>query len=367
MKTHDDFLNIAIHEKPLIDCRAPIEYSKGSFINAVNLPLMNDEERHLVGICYKEKGNDEAVKLGHQLISGAIKEERIKAWEDFLSNHPDTMIFCFRGGLRSRICQQWIAETTGNHVPRLEGGYKAFRNVLIQAMSPSNIISTPVILGGYTGSGKTMIIEKLDHAINLEALSNHRGSSFGKYITPQPSQINFENNLAYALLQHKHKDYSHMILEDEGRNIGKCYLPKDLSEYFNTGHLVILDVPLETRIHRTIKEYVIEAQNLFNTIYGLNNGIEKWYSSILHSLDNISKRLGSERVQRVKHAFASAFKHQQNNTSFTLHYDWIKILLQEYYDPMYAYQLKNTTKTVIFRGNTQEVYEYLTTKVFGIY
>jgi len=82
MLTWKNYEQIVIEERPLIDVRAPIEFSKGAFKNSTNLPLMNDEERHLVGICYKEKGSEEAVKLGHQLVAGEIKETRVEAWKD---------------------------------------------------------------------------------------------------------------------------------------------------------------------------------------------------------------------------------------------------------------------------------------------
>ena len=59
-----DYLSLFLNDVPLMDVRAPIEFSKGSFPNAINAPLMNDEERHRVGICYKEKGQDKAIELG---------------------------------------------------------------------------------------------------------------------------------------------------------------------------------------------------------------------------------------------------------------------------------------------------------------
>lgn len=98
-----DYLALFLNDAPLMDVRAPVEFSKGSFPGAINAPLMNDEERHRVGICYKEKGQDEAIRLGHQLVAGDIKAQRIEAWRRFTADHPDGYLFCFRGGLRSRL------------------------------------------------------------------------------------------------------------------------------------------------------------------------------------------------------------------------------------------------------------------------
>lgn len=358
MKTYNDFFDIVINNRTLIDVRAPIEYLKGSFINATNLPLINDQERHKIGICYKKEGHEEAIELGHHLVSGDLKEQRIKDWIDYLMGHPDSLLYCFRGGSRSKISQEWIFEYSGIEVPRLEGGYKAFRNYLIQSLDPINIKSLPIILGGYTGSGKTKLIEKLDHAIDLEGISNHRGSSFGKYPTEQPTQINFENNLAYALIHHQYKEYSNIVLEDEGKNIGRCYLPKTLVEYFNTGGLVLLQASLDERIKNTIEEYIIQGQNLYKEIFG-ESGIEIWLKSIYQSMDNIRKRLGWEKYNNVTNAFTNAWEYQKTSSSFELYNEWARILLVEYYDPMYSYQIKNTTKEIIFQGNSAEVFEYL--------
>src|SRR3546814_6857013 len=61
-----------------------------------------------------------------RLVSGAIKAQRIQAWADFVRDHPDGYLYCFRGGLRSQISQQWLTEA-GIDYPRIEGGYKAMR------------------------------------------------------------------------------------------------------------------------------------------------------------------------------------------------------------------------------------------------
>ncbi|HAP53946.1 MAG TPA: tRNA 2-selenouridine(34) synthase MnmH, partial [Marinobacter adhaerens] len=129
----DDYLSLFLNDVPLMDVRAPVEFSRGSFPNTENAPLMNDEERHRVGICYKEKGQDKAIELGHQLVSGDIKAQRIEAWKRFVARHPNGYLFCFRGGLRSRLTQQWIREA-GIDYPLVKGGYKALRRFLIDSL-----------------------------------------------------------------------------------------------------------------------------------------------------------------------------------------------------------------------------------------
>lgn len=359
----NDFLSIVLNETPLIDVRAPIEFTKGAFKNSINLPIMNDSERHLVGTCYKEHGNEKATELGHQLVSGQVREARLNAWCDFITAHPDAMIYCFRGGSRSRIAQEWITQATNQPLFRLEGGYKAFRNYLMDALDPSNITSKPIILGGYTGSGKTILLKKLANAIDLEGIANHRGSSFGQHPTPQPPQIQFENDLAYKMIQHHTQGFNHMILEDEGRHIGTSYLPKELYEYFNTGQLVVIEVPLEERIAITLDEYVVQAQKEYIDACGNEeDGLNEWLTYIQQSISRVKKRLGGDRYAEMVNLVDAAFKKQCDTGCLEGHEAWINLFLKDYYDPMYQYQLETTTKPIIFRGNTEDVYAFLKEK-----
>lgn len=356
---YNNFEKIVIDKIPLIDVRAPIEFEKGAFINAVNLPLMNDEERHLVGICYKEKGNEQAVKLGYELVSGDRRAARVSAWKTHIENNPDTMIYCFRGGQRSQISQDWIKEATGNQVLRLEGGYKAFRNYLMEQLEPAAQTSPPILLGGCTGSGKTILLQQIKNAIDLEGLANHRGSSFGRQITPQPTPINFENNLAYALITHRHKGYKNLVLEDEGRNVGARFLPKPLAAHFNSGNLVVLKVPLEERIEITMEEYVCESQENYSKVYTDGTALSQWAHYIRESVMRIKKRFGEESCKEIIAVFEQAYDEQLKSGSLDKHRDWIEIMLRDYYDPMYNYQLQKTTHEIIFEGNTNEVLEFL--------
>lgn len=358
LPTINDFKNIVINNIPLIDVRAPIEYEKGAFSNSINLPLMNNEERHLVGIRYKEEGNEEAVKLGHQLVNGAIKKERVDKWITQINKNPDTVLYCFRGGQRSKISQEWIYEATGIIIPRLEGGYKAFRNFLIQSLEPAEQKCIPILLGGYTGSGKTILLKKLHNFIDLEGLANHRGSSFGKQFTPQPTQINFENNLAYALINLSHKGYRYMVLEDEGNHIGKCFILKPMAGYFNSGGLVILETPFDERVQITLDEYVIQAQTQYIKELGNDQGLVEWHKYIDSSLYRIKNRLGGLRYGQIKEALDTAFSQQLQTVSYKLHENWIGYLLKEYYDPMYQYQIENTDKKILFKGNAEDVLTY---------
>ncbi|MDH5184466.1 MAG: tRNA 2-selenouridine(34) synthase MnmH, partial [Gammaproteobacteria bacterium] len=101
----DDLRTLFLTNTPLLDVRAPVEFNLGAFPFTENVPLMNDQERTDVGICYKNHGQDEAIKLGHKLVQGKIKSVRVNQWADFFQQHPNGILYCFRGGMRSQISQ----------------------------------------------------------------------------------------------------------------------------------------------------------------------------------------------------------------------------------------------------------------------
>ncbi len=358
-KSTTKFQRIVVDHLPLIDVRAPIEFKAGAFQGAVNLPILNDEERAQVGTCYKKKGQNEAIKLGHELVKGLTREKRVDAWCSFLSKHPETFIYCFRGGLRSQLAQQWIKEEIGESCQRLGGGYKAFRNYLIEQLDPIHIPSIPLIVGGRTGVGKTIMLSHLDNFIDLEAIANHRGSAFGRFITPQPTLIDFENRLSYEIIRHVHQGPNYLVFEDEGRHIGRCYLPPKLLKYLDGGDLILLEVPLEQRIHTIFNEYVVDSQLSYSETYGPDDGPTRWLLSMNQGVERIQKRLGGERTQKVKKLLQSAFESQQRTEAFESHKRWIEILLCEYYDKMYDYQLRKNNRSIIFKGSASEAKDFL--------
>lgn len=353
----DDFRSIVLNNTPLLDVRAPVEFEKGSFINAVNLPILTDEERHLVGIEYKEKGNAAAVKLAEELIKQEGKKERLAVWEAFIKNNPSALLYCFRGGQRSGIAQMWLEES-GIKITRLKGGYKQFRNYLMEeSLSITDTLNT-LIVGGRTGSGKTLLLYKLDNMIDLEGLANHRGSTFGKSISSQPSQIDFENNLAYALIQFQDKALNHLVIEHEGSNIGRSFIPKPLYENLMNGKLIILETPIEDRVTITHHEYVEIAMAEHIKMYG-EDGFTQWSDGVNKSLDKIKRSLGSEFHSELKEMFDKANQEYVLHGDSSVYKEWIEQLLVRYYDPMYDYQIKKTTIPIVFRGNTKEVLSFI--------
>ncbi len=354
-----DYRDIFLNDVPMMDARAPIEFAKGAFPGVINLPLMNDVERQKVGTSYKQQGQEAAIKLGHQLVSGELKAERIAAWAAFAKAHPDGYLYCFRGGLRSQITQQWLKDEAGIDYPRVVGGYKAMRGFLLETTEQALAQCDFVIVGGLTGTGKTEVLAQLHNSLNLEGHANHRGSSFGKRATPQPAQIDFENRLAIDILKKRAAGQQQFVLEDESRMVGSCTLPLALHQGMQGYPLIWLEDSLEGRVERILGDYVIDLCAEFIAVHGQEQGFALYAERLQQSLSNILKRLGGERHQRLAAIMQAALLEQERGAGVGLHRGWIEGLLVEYYDPMYAFQRDSKDKRIEFCGDQAAVVEYL--------
>jgi len=355
----DDYTTLFLERRPLLDVRAPVEFAAGTIPGAVNLPLLTDEERHLIGIRYKEAGQEAAVALGRTLVDGAPRRERTEHWARFVREHPQGALYCFRGGMRSKITQEWIREATGVAYPRVKGGYKALRRFLIEQLEENARVLEPVIIGGRTGVGKTLLIAALDDSIDLEELAWHRGSAFGRHATPQPTQVDFENRLSVALLRHRHEKGPRVHLEDESRAIGSRHLPPVLFERMSQSPLVILEADLETRIANSIDEYVVRSLEEYRRLHGEEEGFERWADQARNGLNRIARRLGGKRHKALSEALEAAIRAMEKGAPADVHASWIAHLLTEYYDPMYDYQLRQKRDRIIYSGPKNELLEFL--------
>ena len=352
-----DFRQLFLSDTPLIDTRAPVEFALGAVPGAVNLPLMTDDERAQVGLCYKRQGQSAAIALGHALVQGDAKAERVQVWADFARQHPEGYLYCFRGGLRSQISQQWLAEA-GCDYPRIVGGYKAMRRFLLDTLQQA-AHRPAVIVSGQTGCAKTRLLNEQPNGIDLEGLANHRGSAFGKRLGGQPTQIDFENRLAVALLRHAetHSDHA-ILLEDESRLIGRLAVPEVLREAMLKAPLLVVEMPLEDRVEHTYSNYILSNLADWQAQDGEPEGFRHFSAELLANLAALRKRLGGYRFTNLAAEMEAALSaHRQGDPE--AHKQWIRNLLKDYYDPMYAYQLGLKSERVTFRGTYVEVMDWL--------
>ncbi len=352
----DDYRTLFLQGAPMMDMRAPVEFAQGAFPNATSLPLMSDDERRQVGICYKQKGQDAAIELGHTLVSGDVREQRLAAWLDFARSHPDGYLYCFRGGLRSATVQQWLRDA-GVDYPLVRGGYKAMRRFLIKALSESLSGLQLTLIAGSTGTGKTRVIHALSRAVDLEGMAHHRGSAFGQLLEPQPSQIDFENTLSVALLRLLGGGDKRVFMEDEGRLIGRLSLPENLRDHMAGVPLLVVEEPLSSRVDAVVEDYIHDLGERFEAHYP-GEGPEQHRQKMQADLARVRKRLGGLLYKQASAQMDAAFDLQWRSGDDTGHRVWIEMLLRDYYDPMYTYQIGKRHGEVLFRGRRSEVIQY---------
>ena len=343
----DSYHAIFTKDLPLLDVRAPIEFQQGAFPNASNLPILDDNDREQIGICYKNQGPEAATLLGHELVQGEKKELIVQRWikliEDNLEDNSTTMLYCYRGGQRSTIAQKWLKES-GCDVEKIEGGYKALRQSLLQVFTQ---LPQLVIISGRTGTGKTELLIRASAFLDLEGRANHRGSAFGSKLSQQPTQINFENMIAIDLL----KSPGRVFVEDEGRLIGRLNVPQALQDEMKKAPILLLEDSLENRVDRIFQEYVLDQLDEYaeptTALPLLQDKYEK-------SLFAIRKRLGGVAYKAACGLMLSAFNLHRTGDS-QRHKEWIALLLSQYYDPMYDYQLQQKQNRIVASGSQDDL------------
>ncbi len=313
----------------VLDSRSEGEFFQGHLPGAISFPILNNEERKSVGICYKQKGHREAVLLGYRLV-GPKFEDLVKY---AYSNFPvgEIYIHCWRGGLRSQIMGNLLS-SAGYQVHLLKGGYKVYRTEVMDFLAGDFEFK---VLGGFTGCNKTFILRDLKQlgvqVLDLEDLANHRGSAFGNIGLPaQVSQEQFENDI-YAELNNM--DLSKPIwVEDESRLIGKFQIPIKIHEAIRRCQVYFLDYSFEKR-----------CENILN-LYGKLKREE-----LILSTQKIKKKLGDLKTREAVNFL------EEGNLQ-----EWVKIVLA-YYDKLYQFGLEKREPTMIIKLDLveEELLEYL--------
>lgn len=362
-----DYRQLFLSGAPMMDLRAPVEFARGAFPGVVNLPLLTDPEREAVGTCYNREGQEAAIRLGHRLVAGSTRAARIEAWAAFARAHPTGYLYCFRGGLRSQIVQTWLREEAGIAYPRVTGGYKALRGFLLAFLEAIITVQPLRLLGGLTGSGKTELIARHPWGLDLEGHARHRGSAFGSRLGGQPAQIDFENQLSIDLLR-KTAQSPHplpwVLLEDEGQHIGRCALPLCLRQAMARAPVIWLEAPLEERVRRIQDDYIHGqlAEHLAAapaTPAGVAAAHGAFGEQLRGGLQRMAKRLGEVRYRQARQYLDAALAAQVRDQDCSGHGAWIRLLLSEYYDPMYAYQRTRLADRLCFSGDRRAVEDWL--------
>jgi len=327
----------------VIDVRSPGEYNHAHIPGANSLPLFTDEERAIVGTAYKQESREKAIKHGLDFFGPKMKKmvEEIESLmlkvrpnlQSSTLNQRIILVYCWRGGMRSGAVG-WLLDVYGFKVYTLVGGYKKFRNYILDTFKlPFDL----KILGGYTGSGKTETLKELgrkgETIINLEEIAKHKGSAFGNIGMPkQPTQEMFENILACELRTKRYEpnhqngfpqinlNPSPIWVEDESQRIGLVNIPVELWSTMRRSPIYFLDIPFENRLDHITEEYgCLDREKIIEAIYRIkerlggleakkavgllneDNTVEsfrillkyydKWYTKGLHNRENINSLL----------------------------------------------------------------------------
>lgn len=294
----------------ILDVRTPAEFADDHIPGAINLPVLSDEERVRVGTLYKQVSPFEAKKLGAALISANIARHL----QEYLAEKPlnwRPLVYCWRGGQRSGA-MQIILRQVGWKADKLEGGYKAWRQQVLEQLEALPLGLDFHVLCGATGSAKTRILQAIarqgGQVLDLEALAAHKGSVLGVLPdAPQPSQRSFESRLWQALSTLKPE--RPVWVEAESRRIGRLHLPEALIQRMRQGKCLEIRASQAARAAFLSQDYDYYLQH------------PEWLQERLLGLQG---HLGREQVQHWQ-ALAQA-----------RHWDaLVAELLDRHYDPLY--------------------------------
>lgn len=313
----------------LIDVRSPSEYNEDHLPLAINIPILDDEERKIIGIIFKEEGIKAAKLKGREILFpklnkildtyAIIREEEGKAF----------LLYCARGGDRSKIMATILALEC-NNVLRLQGGYKEFRKKIVNFFAEGFFPQIHVLYGG-TGTGKTHILNGLAKkdvpVIDLEGLAVHRGSVFGHIgLKPQVTQKRFETLLFQAISGIKE---NYVIVEGESKKIGRLHIPERFFKGMLEGIHYLISGSIEARVERLIIEY--------------GGTIKEHREETRKALVYLTVRLGHQKVKILEEYLDS--------NSLDL---FLKELLNEYYDPLYEKNRAVKEYTAYFNSDDLE-------------
>lgn len=240
----------------IIDARSPAEFALDHIPGAINCPVLDDDERRIVGTLYKQQGAFEARRVGGAMVAANLAKHLRERFAD-RPHDWKPLVYCWRGGLRSGSMVTWL-RLVGWDAQQLAGGYKPWRQHVIATIERLAPQLTLRVVCGPTGSAKTRVLHALqalgEQVLDLEALACHKGSLLGALPgRPQPSQKGFETGLATAL--ESFDPARPVYIEAESRKIGRISLPTPLLERLRDSACIEIGASAEARLAYLLRDY----------------------------------------------------------------------------------------------------------------
>jgi len=284
--------------------------------------LLNYNERKIIGTIYKQESPKKAKLKGVELVSPKIPD-LIAEVNQLNQKYDNLIIFCSRGGLRSKSLAEF-SDLAGIEVYRLESGYKGYRHYIIDKLENYKFKGKISVLHGNTGVGKTYILKEMEklgaNIIDLEQIANHRGSAFGSIGLAKPYNQKYFESLLWQELESKDKKNEIIFVEAESRRVGHSVIPDFFNQAMKAGDNLLITASMEKRIENIYLEYIKDIKN------NQENFIERVIESLTAIKKYIIKKAGKDSYFKLLELAKKAeFK------------ELTKILLEEYYDPMYEH------------------------------
>jgi tRNA 2-selenouridine synthase len=305
-----------------IDARTKEEYQEATIPGAVNIELLDHQERKIIGTIYKQQNPKKAKLKGVELVSPKIPD-LIAEVNQLAQEYDNLIIFCSRGGLRSKSLAEF-SDLAGIEVYRLKDGYKGYRHYIIDKLDNYQFKGEIVVLHGNTGVGKTYILKEMKklgaNIIDLEGIANHRGSAFGSIGLNEPYNQKYFESLLWEALKKKDQPAGYIFVEAESRRVGHSVIPKFFHKKMKAGEDILIKASLEKRVENIYLEYIKDIES----------NQQKFIERVLESLTAIKKYI----IKKAgKKAYFSLLELAENGEFRKL----TKILLESYYDPMYEH------------------------------
>jgi tRNA 2-selenouridine synthase len=306
----------------IIDVRSPLEYEEDHIIGSINCPVLYDQERIIVGTIYKKESTFKAKIIGSSLTAKNIAKHIEKKFINQQGSWQP-LIYCWRGGQRSKAFSLILSEV-GWRTFQLEGGYKKYRNEVINFLNKVGSKLKIILISGKTGSAKTKILQNIKlqggQILDLENLANHKGSLLGKIPDlKQPSQKLFESKLYHQIKQLDLR--RNVYIEAESSKIGNIHIPKTLWAKMIVSPRIEIKADIELRSSFLLKDYKYMCENpelIKPILYGLKN--------------RLSKKLINDWMELI---------------TKKLWLDLTKSFLENHYDPSYSSNtIKNDRKVI---------------------